>query len=202
MPTRRRHVGWRSVMTVRTKEDAATFVPKERTLSVLRNAVQKCRGCDLYRYATQAVFGELETGHSATKPKVSIMMIGEQPGDSEDREGRPFVGPAGRLLDQCLEETGIDRQYGQALQMGTAWQATNPQETKYERDSCLSTLVGSRTGDTEADINRMFGRRRSPISLGLELQNHTSSRQSPLRRRACTYRCDAAPIRCSPGSHR
>lgn len=96
-------------MTTRTKEDAAIFVPKERTLPVLRNAVQKCRGCDLYRYATQAVFGELEVGRSVAKPKVSIMMIGEQPGDSEDKEGRPFVGPAGRLLDQCLEEAGIDR---------------------------------------------------------------------------------------------
>jgi DNA polymerase len=96
-------------MTTKTKEDASRFVPKERTLPVLRSAVQNCRGCDLYRYATQAVFGELETGLSATKTKVSIMMIGEQPGDSEDKEGRPFVGPAGRLLDQCLEEAGIDR---------------------------------------------------------------------------------------------
>ena len=98
-------------MTTRTKEDAAIFVPKERTLPILRNAVQKCRGCDLYRFATQAVFGELETGLSPTKPKVSIMMIGEQPGDNEDKEGRPFVGPAGRLLDQCLEEAGIDRRH-------------------------------------------------------------------------------------------
>jgi uracil-DNA glycosylase family protein len=96
-------------MTIKTGENAARFVPKERTLPVLQEAVQKCRGCDLYRYATQAVFGELETGLSATKPKVSIMMIGEQPGDSEDKEGRPFVGPAGKLLDQCLEEAGIDR---------------------------------------------------------------------------------------------
>jgi DNA polymerase len=69
----------------------------------------KCHGCDLYRYATQAVFGELETGLNAAKPKVSIMMIGEQPGDREDKEGRPFVGPAGQLLDQCLQEAGIDR---------------------------------------------------------------------------------------------
>jgi uracil-DNA glycosylase len=96
-------------MTTKAKKDAAIFVPKERTLPDLRKAVQKCRGCDLYRYATQAVFGELETGASATKLKVSIMMIGEQPGDSEDKEGRPFVGPAGRLLDECLEEAGIDR---------------------------------------------------------------------------------------------
>jgi DNA polymerase len=96
-------------MTTKTKEDASRFVPTERTLPVLRKAVQNCRGCDLYRHATQAVFGELEIGLSATKPKVSIMMIGEQPGDSEDKEGRPFVGPAGRLLDQCLEEAGIDQ---------------------------------------------------------------------------------------------
>jgi uracil-DNA glycosylase family protein len=96
-------------MTTDTNGSAAIFVPKERTLPILKKAVQKCRGCDLYRHATQAVFGELETGLSATKPKVSIMMIGEQPGDREDKEGRPFVGPAGQLLDQCLEEAGIDR---------------------------------------------------------------------------------------------
>jgi uracil-DNA glycosylase family protein len=96
-------------MTTDTKEGAAIFVPKERTLPILRKSVQKCRGCDLYRYATQAVFGELESGLSKTKPKVAIMMIGEQPGNSEDIEGRPFVGPAGQLLDQCLEQAGIDR---------------------------------------------------------------------------------------------
>jgi DNA polymerase len=101
----------RSSMTTKKKEDAAIFVPQERTLPVLRTAVQVCRGCDLYRRATQAVFGELVTGLSATKPKVSIMLIGEQPGDSEDKEGRPFVGPAGRLLDKCLQEAGIDRRH-------------------------------------------------------------------------------------------
>ena len=96
-------------MTARTKESAAPFVPEERTLPILREAVQKCRGCDLYRSATQAVFGEVETGAEAKKPRVAIMMIGEQPGDREDKEGRPFVGPAGKLLDRCLEEAEIDR---------------------------------------------------------------------------------------------
>ncbi|KAA6461179.1 UdgX family uracil-DNA binding protein [Acidobacteria bacterium AB60] len=84
---------------------AAEFVPPTRSLAVLAEAVQGCRGCDLYRNATQAVFGQ--TGSSAKKPR--LMMVGEQPGDREDREGVPFVGPAGRLLDQCLEEAGIDR---------------------------------------------------------------------------------------------
>jgi DNA polymerase len=91
------------------KAGAAPFVPEERTLPVLTAAVQSCRGCDLYRNATQAVFGELDTGGKAKRPAVDLMMIGEQPGDHEDREGRPFVGPAGKLLDECLEEAEIDR---------------------------------------------------------------------------------------------
>lgn len=90
-------------------EGAAPWVPDGRTLPALQEAVQHCRGCDLYRRATQAVFGELETGARSKKPKVAIMMIGEQPGDKEDKEGRPFVGPAGKLLDKCLEEAEIDR---------------------------------------------------------------------------------------------
>ena len=81
---------------------AADYVPEGRGLQVLREAVQECRGCDLYRHASQAVFGE--------GPRSStVVFIGEQPGDEEDRRGRPFVGPAGRLLDRALEEAGIDR---------------------------------------------------------------------------------------------
>jgi uracil-DNA glycosylase len=96
-------------MPAMKQEGAALFVPKTRTLPVLRGAVRKCHGCDLYRHATQAVFGELETGTEAKQSIVAIMMIGEQPGDREDKEGRPFVGPAGKLLDRCLEEAEIDR---------------------------------------------------------------------------------------------
>ena len=81
---------------------AAEYIPEHPTLRVLREAVQKCRGCDLYRYATQAVFGEGPI-------KARIALVGEQPGDEEDRQGRPFVGPAGKLLDKALEEAGIER---------------------------------------------------------------------------------------------
>jgi DNA polymerase len=81
---------------------AADFIPEQRTLPGLRAAVQECRGCDLYQHATQAVFGE---GPRAS----SIVFVGEQPGDEEDRLGHPFVGPAGRLLDRALQEAGIDR---------------------------------------------------------------------------------------------
>lgn len=96
-------------MTVKAKESAAPFVPEERSLPVLTRAVQRCEGCDLFRRATQAVFGELETHEGTARPKVAMMMIGEQPGDQEDRQGRPFVGPAGKLLDKALEEAEIDR---------------------------------------------------------------------------------------------
>ena len=81
---------------------AEPFVPERRTLPALREAVQGCRGCDLYRNATQAVFGE-GARHA------EVLFVGEQPGDQEDRAGVPFVGPAGKLLDRALEAAGIDR---------------------------------------------------------------------------------------------
>jgi uracil-DNA glycosylase family protein len=77
-------------------------VPARPTLPRLREAVQECRACDLWRGATQAVLGE-------GPKKATAMLVGEQPGDREDREGHPFVGPAGRLLDRALEEAGIAR---------------------------------------------------------------------------------------------
>lgn len=80
---------------------AAEFVPDGRAgLSALAKAAQDCRGCDLYERATQAVFG-------AGKADARVMLIGEQPGDAEDRAGQPFVGPAGKLLDRALAEAGI-----------------------------------------------------------------------------------------------
>ncbi|HEX6455259.1 MAG TPA: UdgX family uracil-DNA binding protein [Solirubrobacterales bacterium] len=81
---------------------AAEFLPEKRTLKALEEAAQGCRGCELYKDATQTVFGE---GRKSAR----LMLVGEQPGDKEDREGEPFVGPAGRLLDRALEEAGIDR---------------------------------------------------------------------------------------------
>jgi uracil-DNA glycosylase family protein len=81
---------------------AADFIPVLKTFPLLQDAVQLCRGCHLYQNATQAVFGE-------GQPTASAVFIGEQPGDEEDRTGRPFVGPAGRLLDRALQDAGIDR---------------------------------------------------------------------------------------------
>jgi DNA polymerase len=82
---------------------AADFLPAGKlTLRKMRAASKGCRGCHLYKHATQTVFGE---GDRAAK----FFFVGEQPGDHEDIQGKPFVGPAGRILDKALEEAGIDR---------------------------------------------------------------------------------------------
>ncbi|MDA1364988.1 UdgX family uracil-DNA binding protein [Glycomyces algeriensis] len=81
---------------------AQAWVPETGGITELRKAARSCEGCDLYREATQTVFGE-------GPAKARLFLVGEQPGDVEDQEGEPFVGPAGRLLDQALEEAGIER---------------------------------------------------------------------------------------------
>jgi uracil-DNA glycosylase len=81
---------------------AAQMVPKHPTLAKLREAAAGCKACDLWRHATQTVFGE---GPEHAK----VMMIGEEPGDQEDRQGHPFIGPAGTLLERALSAAGIAR---------------------------------------------------------------------------------------------
>lgn len=87
----------------RSKASAADWVPAAHELKALRTAAPECRGCELYRHATQIVFGE-------GPPDSKVVMVGEVPGDEEDRKGHPFVGPAGRLLDKALHESGLDRE--------------------------------------------------------------------------------------------
>ena len=81
---------------------AELFIPDTTSLKTLEGAARTCKGCPLWADATQTVFGE----GSRTAP---LVLVGEQPGDQEDRQGAPFVGPAGRVLWQCLAEAGIDR---------------------------------------------------------------------------------------------
>ena len=90
-------------MSEENDRSARDFFPPKINLTSLRNAAKDCRGCDLWKIGTQTVFGEGKT-------RSRVVLIGEQPGDSEDRSGYPFVGPAGRLLDTALEEAGIDRE--------------------------------------------------------------------------------------------
>lgn len=85
-----------------TLSTAAAFLPEKHDLTSLREAAKHCEGCPLFANATQTVFG-------AGPARADVVMVGEQPGDVEDRQGKPFVGPAGRLLNEVLAEAGIDR---------------------------------------------------------------------------------------------
>ena len=82
---------------------AQDFIPPTDNLGALADAARGCRGCELYRDADQTVFGD-------GPPSARLLLVGEQPGDQEDRAGEPFVGPAGRLLNKALVEAGVDRE--------------------------------------------------------------------------------------------
>ena len=84
------------------ERSAAPFVPKTTSIRTLSDAAHQCRGCDLYKTATQVVFG-------AGPARARVVFVGEQPGDQEDRQGEPFVGPAGAMLDKALDDAGIPR---------------------------------------------------------------------------------------------
>jgi len=86
----------------RLARSARSFLPAQLSMAQLRESAAGCTGCDLYKHATQTVFGE-------GAARASIMFVGEQPGDQEDLAGRPFVGPAGKILDKALAEAGIVR---------------------------------------------------------------------------------------------
>lgn len=90
-------------MVATAPKTAARFLPRKLDYISLREAASVCMGCDLYKTAGQTVFGE-------GKRSSRVIFVGEQPGDEEDRQGHPFVGPAGRLLDKAFEEAGIDRE--------------------------------------------------------------------------------------------
>jgi uracil-DNA glycosylase len=91
-------------MAKRFAHDSSTpLIPFSETIDQLRQRAKDCKACDLWKNATQTVFGE-----GGQRPK--IMFVGEQPGDQEDIQGKPFVGPAGKLLDSALQEAGIDRE--------------------------------------------------------------------------------------------
>jgi uracil-DNA glycosylase family protein len=89
-------------LTGEETSSAGELIPERPTLKSLREAAAACRACPLWKDATQTVFGE-------GLKRARVMLVGEQPGEREDVEGKPFVGPAGRILDQALEESGIDR---------------------------------------------------------------------------------------------
>ncbi len=94
--------GTTPLVTSSLADTAAPLVPERPSLTKLRASAADCRACPLWKDATQTVFGE-------GPAKAAVVLVGEQPGDREDQEGKPFVGPAGRVLDEALADAGIDR---------------------------------------------------------------------------------------------
>src|SRR6185437_13597703 len=104
--------------TAQKEFSALLFIPNSESLSTLRKASKACKGCPLFQHATQTVFGEGAV-HAA------ILFVGEQPCDHEDIAGKPFVGPAGQLLDKCLAEAGIDRNHTYVTKHGESISSGN-----------------------------------------------------------------------------
>ena len=143
-------------MPKRTQQTAAPLIPAKPTIPKLRVAATNCHACDLWKTGTQTVFGE-----GGSKPRV--MLVGEQPGDQEDLQGRPFVGPAGKLLDKALAEADIDRE---ALALYTRFSHIPTPYSIYRgisklRPGCFLTLSES-TSLTKTSLD-VRGRVRKPL---------------------------------------
>jgi DNA polymerase len=113
---------------------AADFIPPHPTLPKLREAAMHCRGCHLWTLGTQTVFGEGPKG-------ARVIIVGEQPGDQEDRAGHPFVGPSGKLLDHALEEAGINR--------GDVYVTNAVKHFKWERGEKSARRIHKKPNDAE-----------------------------------------------------
>ncbi len=115
-------------------ESAASYIPERPTLEKVRTASKGCKACWLWTLGTQTVFGE-------GPPRADVMFVGEQPGDSEDKAGRPFVGPAGKLLDRALDEAGIDRE--------TVYVTNAVKHFKWERTERSTRRIHKKPNDAE-----------------------------------------------------
>jgi uracil-DNA glycosylase family protein len=144
---------------------ADRFLPEHLTLATMRAGVPACHGCPLYREATQAVFGE---GAATAR----VMLIGEQPGDSEDLAGRPFVGPAGKLLDEGLAAAGIPRDAAYVTNVVKHFKFTrrgkrriHDKPTRYEVEACKPWL-GAELEVVAPDIVVLLGATAAQALLG------------------------------------
>jgi DNA polymerase len=141
------------------------LLPDELSIPALQEAAAQCRACDLWSRATQTVFGE---GPASAR----VLMVGEQPGDQEDRAGRPFVGPAGQVLDQALEAAGIDRSlvYVTNVVKHFKWTARGKRRIherpdREEISACLPWL-GAEVGAVKPDVIVCLGATAAQALLG------------------------------------
>ncbi len=176
-------------MAVKAKQrhpGARAFLPVAHTLTALRAAVQTCRGCPLFRDATQAVFGE---GLKSAR----VMLIGEVPGDREDRAGTPFVGPAGRLLDEALLAAGIPREAAYLTNAVKHFKYTqrgkrriHDKPTRYEVEACKPWL-GEELAVVKPEIVLLLGATAAQALLG------SAFRVTKMRGEVMTDHEDIAP---------
>jgi DNA polymerase len=157
---------------------ALPFLPERPTLPALEEAVQRCRGCPLYERATQAVFGRGPV-------PAELMLVGEQPGDQEDKVGEPFVGPAGRVLDRALAEAGIarDKAYVTNAVKHFKWKERGPRRIHdkpswTEQMACLPWL-GAELALVRPRALVLLGATASQSLLGRDFRV-TRSREKPL----------------------
>ncbi len=133
-----------------TSGTAADLIPPSATLPILQRVSRTCKACDLWRNATQTVFGE---GPSPAR----VMFVGEQPGDYEDRAGHPFIGPAGKLLDDVLHEVGIDRSqvYVTNVVKHFKWEAAQRGKRRIHKKPRQSEIEACRPWlDAELEVTR------------------------------------------------
>jgi uracil-DNA glycosylase len=169
----------------KTLSAAAELVPAGPTIPSLQSAAQGCRACELWQKGTQTVFGE---GRSAA----DVMLVGEQPGDKEDIAGRPFVGPAGHLLDTALEEAGIDRRRAYVTNVVKHFNWVPKGKRRIHRKPNMSHITACRPW-LEAEIDVV--KPRALVCLGATAAQAIIGRDFKVsQQRGELVECDLAPM--------
>jgi uracil-DNA glycosylase family protein len=169
----------------KTLSAAAELVPARPTIPSLQSAAQGCRACELWQKGTQTVFGE---GRSAA----DVMLVGEQPGDKEDIAGRPFVGPAGHLLDTALEEAGIDRRRAYVTNVVKHFNWVPKGKRRIHRKPNMSHITACRPW-LEAEIDVV--KPRALVCLGATAAQAIIGRDFKVsQQRGELVECDLAPM--------
>ena len=172
-------------------------MPSRLSLKSLRQAAAACRGCDLYKYATQTVFGE-------GPARARLMLVGEEPGDSEDLEGHPFVGPAGKLLHRAMETAGIAARDVYVTNAVKHFKFVERgkrrihQKAEGRRDSRLSAVAPERDRGRKATVDRRFGCDGGAVAPRLHLSADGQPR--PDRSRTTPDSADDSPVSHPPGA--
>ena len=187
-------------MAKRNLTKQLNLIPTKASLDELRQAAKSCKNCDLWKLGTQTVFGE-GAAHS------KLMLVGEQPGDQEDLAGKPFVGPAGKLLDTALSRSrnrpqkSLRHQRRKTFQVGASRQTPHPQKTQRRGNRCLPPLAGFRNRRHPPQGYCLSRRHSSPSPARQRFSRHSASRRihrvhsRALRRRHRTSILDLARAR-------